>query len=83
MTGLVNINGKPISTNPNDWKQAVMDDFTRGASVSEIATASGCANRRVEAVIREALAQVCAIVKTQKAELEAREAPAQTEGHPV
>ena len=79
-TRMQRINGRVVSTNPNHRRDAVMSDFTRGASVSEIATASACANRRVEAVIREALAQVCAMVKAQQAELEAREAPTQTEG---
>lgn len=71
MTGLVNVNGRKISTNPNHWKQACMNDFTLGASVSDIAQASGCSRLKVEAVIREALAQTCAIVRKQLAEIEA------------
>lgn len=37
------------------WKQAVTNDFIRGASVTDIATHNACARARVEQVLREAI----------------------------
>lgn len=37
------------------WKQAVVNDFLRGQSVSDIAQQSACHKLRVEQVLREAI----------------------------
>lgn len=46
------------------WKQAVVNDFLRGASVADIATQSACHKLRVEQVLREAIAGLATLSQT-------------------